>query len=510
MQVQNISLLSFSPIKHRNYQQDYNGHKLPLLQYDTFSKHTSPIGFEGIKTQKDFRDITRNRIIHCFYCDTPMINPKYIEELKESGLFSGPIKDIVAEIAPLKDYLKPASLEVFEKIEKIAKGAPQTHLSRIIKTLHQESIARVRKIQAPILEKIEKEGRNLSPKCKKEFKRVMQLHKNRLYGIPQIEEFSAKDFAYKLDRCTETITNERIKQELIQYASIIDHSSFKNGLALMPSKVLNIIVKDKTNLDYRYPVNATSLQLSIVEDIKRRAIKLGRDDIIDLCKRAEKMLMNVPVSIPFSNKSFGHDLSCAIKEHANPKTYEKIKLLLKKLPTSDSNTNSFITKHKLSDSDSIGYYLLKPSNCTIEHLVVASSKLPITHKIWDWVLACGPCNNKRADGSLAKYLEKFPQKNQQIYFNDIAGVVNDGILDLQDFMVQRNVILNEGHRKLSISKISPDLLRKEFGGDNPQKKFNEYIALSKEGYLDKEDIQELRKMLHKQCGIIVSPHICNN
>ena len=508
MQVRNINLFSFTPIK-RNNQQGYHANSFNAQQ-DTFIKTTPTISFAGITTQKDFRDLTRNRIVHCFYCNTPMINPKYIEELKESGLFSGPIKDIVTEIAPLRKYLKPASLEVFEKIEKIAKVAPQTHLSRIIKTLHQESIARVRQIQAPILDKIEKEGRTLSPKCKKEFKRVMQLHKNRLNGVPQVEEFSAKDFAYKLERCTETITNERIKQELIQYAGIIDHSSFRNGISLMPEKVLNVIFKDKNNLDYRYPINARSMQLNIVEEVKRRGIKLGRDDIIDLCRRSEKMLMNVPVSIPFSNKSFGHDLSCAIKEHANPKTYEKIKLLLKKLPTSDSNTNSFITKHRLSDSDSIGYYLLKPSNCTIEHLVVASSKLPITHKIWDWVLACGPCNNKRADGSLAKYLEKFPQENQQIYFNDIAGVVNDGILDLKDFMVQRNVILQEGHRKLSISIISPELLKKEFGGDNPQRKFNEYIELAQKGYLDKEDIQELRKTLHKQCGILVSPHICYN
>ena len=74
----------------------------------------------------------------------------------------------------------------------------------------------------------------------------MQLHKNRLYGIPQVEEFSSKDFAYKLERCTETITNERIKQELILFSQLIDHPSFRNGINLMPEKVMNAIFKDKS------------------------------------------------------------------------------------------------------------------------------------------------------------------------------------------------------------------------------------------------------------------------
>ena len=64
--------------------------------------------------------------------------------------------------------------------------------------------------------------------------------------------------------------------------------------------------------------------------------------------------------------------------------------------------------------------------------------------------------------------------------------------------------------KSGTTKECAELLKKEFGGDNPQRKFNEYIELAQKGYLDKEDIQELRKTLHKQCGILVSPHICYN
>jgi len=431
-----------------------------------------------------------------------MINPKYIEELKENGIFSGPVKDFVAEIAPYKEYLKPASLEIFEKIEQISKSAPHTNLSRIVQNLNQDSIVRLRKIQNPILEKIEKAGRQLPQKCKNEFRRIIEIHKNRLNGFPQIEEFSDKDFSYKLERCCDTINNKRIKQELMQYAQLIKHPALKENILYLPEKVMKMIFKDKHDLNYMLPINTRSIQLSIVEDIKKRGAKLGREDITGLCKNAEKMLMKTPVSIPFSNKTLGHDLSTAIKEYAAPKTYERIVELLKKLPTSDSNTNSFITKHKLSDSDSIGYYMLKPSNCTIEHLIPESTRRPIVHKIWDWVLACGPCNNKRLDGYLAKYLEKYPYEHQQIYFNDIAGVVNDEILDLSDYLVQRNVILREGHIKLSISKISPDLLEKEFG-KNPQIQFTKYIELADNGLIAKDDLKELKRMLQKQCGIRV-------
>lgn len=496
MQIQNISS---NPVKQtrKNQYNFYVGK--PLISH---FEGTTTVNFSGIKTQKEFRDLARNRVIHCFYCKTPMLNQKYIDELKEQGIFSGSIKDFVKEIAPYKEYLKPASLEIFEKIEKIAKDAPQTTLSRIIQNLHKASLAELRKIQSPILDKIEEESKNLSPKCREEFEKIMQLHRNRLNGIPQLEEFSAKDFGYKLERCCETVTNKRIQQELIQYAGIIDHPAFKEDVLYLPEKVMNIIFKDKKNTNYKLPVNAKSIQLCIIEDIKKRGVKLGRNDIIELCRNAEKMLSNTPVIVPFSNKNLGYDISTSIKEHADYNTYERIKSLLRQLPTSDSNQNSFITKHKLSDNDTIGYYLLKPSNCTIEHLIVESRRIPIVNKIWDWALACGPCNNKRSDGNLAKYLEKFPLEHQQTYFNDIAGVVNEGILDLTDFLVQRNVILNEGHIKLSISKISPELLKKEFG-NNPQQVFNKYIELADKGLIARDDLKELKIMLHKQCGIVV-------
>ncbi len=497
MQIQNISFNPITQIR-KNHPDFYTNKPLSLHLEDS-----TTINFSGIKTQKEFRDITRNRVVHCFYCKTPMLNQKYIEELKDQGVFSGSIKDFVKEIAPYKEYLKPASLEIFEKIEEIAKNAPQTHLSRIIQTLHKESIVKLRKIQNPILNKIEEESTNLSPKCKEEFKRIMQIHRNRLNGIPQIEEFSAKDFSYKLQRCCETITNKRIQQELIQYAGIIDHPSFKENILYLPEKVMGTILKDKSNVNYKLPVNARSIQLSIIEDVKQRGVKLGRNDIIELCRNAEKMLSNIPVIVPFSNKNLGYDISTTIKGYTDYSTYERIKSFLRQLPTSDSNQNSFITKHKLSDNDTIGYYLLKPSNCTIEHLIVESRRIPIVNKIWDWALACGPCNNKRSDGNLAKYLEKFPLEHQQTYFNDIAGVVNDGILDLKDFLIQRNVILNEGHIKLSISKISPELLNKEFGKEKPQSVFNEYIELADKGLIAREDLKELKRMLQKQCGIVV-------
>lgn len=506
MQVRSINI---NPIRqeHKELHKTYK-YQQPVL----YSRNGTDVAFFGIQTQKEFRELTRNRIIHCFYCKTPMINPKYIEELKEQGVFSRPIKEFVQEIAPYKEYLKPHCLEIFNKIETFAKVAPQTHLSQIIQILHNESIKNLREIQRPILEQIEQEGNNLSPKCRKEFKRIMQLHKNRLDGIPQIEEFSAKDFGYKIKRCCETITNQRIQYELIQYANAIDHPAFKEEILQLPQKVLRTIFKDASTLNYSFPINARSIQTYIIESIKQRGIKLERNDIIELCKNAEKMLSNTQVIVPFSNKNLGYDISETIKnftnnniyeQRANNEAYEKIKRLLKKLPTSESNKNSFITKYRRADDDTIGYYLLKPSNCTIEHLIVESRHIPIVNKIWDWVLACGPCNNKRSDGNLAKYLEQYPLEHQQTYFNDIAGVVNDEILDLSDFLIQRNIILNEGHIKLSISKISPELLQKEFGGNNPQLVFDKYIELADEGLIAREDLKELKILLQKKCGIKV-------
>ena len=142
------------------------------------------------------------------------------------------------------------------------------------------------------------------------------------------------------------------------------------------------------------------------------------------------MLMEKPIVMQFSNKAFMIDLLKQLKGLEKTDIYYKLTDIAKKLPDSASNKNSFITKHKLSNSDTIGYSLLRPSVATIEHIKPTHDKG--NNNMGNWALACEADNNKRMHTKQSEFLRKFPPKNPHIYFAEIIEASMDGEIDPSD------------------------------------------------------------------------------
>lgn len=504
MRIQSINLFTQNNLKGitGNNHTDYYRNKGFIAQSDTFVKSKPFPAFNGIKTMREFRNLTKTHEVHCIYCKKPMINIEILEDLRNRGVFSGPIKEFINETAKYKHYLKEPIFQAYQQIERIAKDAPNTHLSRIIRILHQESLQSIRKIQNPIFDKIDGEIKNIHPKYRKEFKTVMELHRMRLNGIPHKEEFNAKDFIYKLGRLTETVSNNRLKKNIATLSEPLKNSSFENLSRILSDNVIKKIFGNSADLNYNMPVSVKSILMCVVEEIKKIGVKLGRDDIINLCKNAEKMLMNKPVVIPFRNKAFSHELDEVLEKGTSQNVHKRIKNYVKKLPTSDSNTNSFITKHKYSDSDTIGYFMFQPSRCTLEHITPQSTRLSFVNKIGNWALACETDNNKRLDKNMEIFLQKFDRENPQVYFNDIINAANERIIDLEDLYQMKESIYREGNKKLNLSKLSNEVLFETFK-NNPQEEFDKFVELANKQLISGHDIYQLQKILRKRFGINV-------
>lgn len=514
----NVSLLQSIP--------KYQGNKAFTLQTDTFQKANSDVTFTGknavlrlgqhllttsskIHTRKEFKELARNRVIHCFYCQKPVFSPGFVNDLNTRGIFDGTIADFVKEIAPYKSYLKPTSYDIFKYIENTSQLAPQTHLAEALQILNTQALQDLTEKQLPIFKKIENEFQQLPDGIREKILNVLKIHKNRLKRIPQYEEFSAKDFSYKIKKASETVTNNLHRETLSNYAETILATTQTKYSNFYDNSLINRTFQHNKNFDYRMPVNIKSIQLYLVEQIKRTGTKLDRNDILVYCKMAEDMLLGKKVQLKFSNKAFYHDIEKVLNGYKNSKIKKKIFKAISKLPTSSSNVNSFIAKHEYSSSATIGYELLKPSITTIEHLEPESTHSPYVNRLGNYAHACGPCNHARADSNMAKYIEGFPQTSPQVYFNDMIGIVNDGFISLEDLLQLKTSIYRQSGRQMNASPISTKILAENFPEASAQEKFDYFIELANEDLISSRDIFWLQQELRKRCGIVVKANNLN-
>ncbi len=507
-----------------NNRSDYSRNKSFIPQNDSFQKsQEAPCGItftanpasllekrihaittsSKIKTKKEFRELTRNRVIHCFYCQKPVFSPDFVDELNIRGVFDGSIENFVKELAPYKPYLKPTSYDIFKYIEETAKRAPQTHLSRALQILNEDAILDLRQKQLPIFKQIENEFQELPSGVRERVLKVLKIHKNRLKGIPQHEEFSPKDFSYKIKKSSETVVKNIHRTPLSNYADTMLATTQTKYRNIYDNNIINKTFQHNDNLDYNLPVNLRGMQLYLVEQIKKIGIKIGRNDILTTCKMAEDILLGKPVKMKFSNKAFCHDLEKVLNGYKNEKIKRKIFKTVAKLPTSSNNLSSFIAKHEFSSSATIGYELLKPSITTLEHMQPESTKGSNVNHLGNFAHACGPCNHKRSSGNMAVYLEKFPKTSPQVYFNDMIGVVNDGFISLEDILRMKETIYMQSGRNMNMSQLSTNVLRENFPPNKAQENFDYFIELANNYLISGRDILWLQQELRKRCGIAV-------
>ncbi len=491
---------------YKNNQYDYSSYRAPvrnfLPQNDTFVKNNRP-SFNGfIHTQSEFRGIIRNHPVHCIYCKKPMINVDILKNFQHEGVFNGPVIRFLQKMTPYKNILKPALLEAFNDIERIALQAPQTHLSRIIKILHNESLIELRSIQRPIFNEIDKYVKQLPEPYNEKAMEVLLRHRNRMEGIAQQEEFNPKDFTYKIRNAAKTIllSNEQ-KSRIIQLCDLLNDKQLKGSKTdAISNAIFNSIFPKKNKFDYSLPCSIKSIQLYIVERIKQISSRQGYNDITNFCRTAEKTLLDKPVIVPFRNKAFIYDLKQVLNDCTNKHIKHKIFETAQKLPTSATNLNSFITKHQCSDSNTIGYNLFKPSIVTIEHITPTAKGG--RNQMGNWALACAFDNNSRQDNAMNKILNKYDKNNTRYYFNEIIDLTNQSLISFEDMLQQSESIYHESGRRLSLKKLSRHILEQNFR-NNSQQNFDKLVELSNKQLISGYDIYELQKLLQKKCGIYV-------
>lgn len=105
----------------------------------------------------------------------------------------------------------------------------------------------------------------------------MRIQNYRLSDRPYINEFSGKEFNYKLMNMCKTIGNERLVNMMLLNSNYLTHPAFKNEEMEIPEKLLfkifNINIKHNRqnfkNLKDKLPQSKEIIMLHIIQNIKQ-------------------------------------------------------------------------------------------------------------------------------------------------------------------------------------------------------------------------------------------------
>lgn len=444
------------------------------LPMDTFNRQAADISFNAnvITSQSKLKKLVRKRTMHCIYCNKVLVDEDSINQLQNRGVFNGPINKFVAQTKQYYKSMHRAHKTVFRIISSYAKRSPHTTLSQVMQDLYPSALKHLRNAQSPIFKRLQKASKQLPPEYKIKFDQFMRIQNYRLRDKPYINEFSGKEFNYKLMNMCKTIGNERLVNMMLLNSNYLTHPAFKNEELEIPEKLLfkifNINIKhnrqNPKQIKDKLPQSKEIIMLHIIQNIKQIGQKLSRNDIIELCNKAQKEIFKIPVKVPFSNKSFRYDLNELLTGLPDETLKRKMLDITKELPTSMENPYSFITKHATASSEKVGHNLLFPSIVTIEHMQTKFDKGKSV--MGNYALSCAFDNNfVRSNRNMRAVLNRYNEDNPQKYFNEIFEVVRSGELLLEDVLMQVKTFEKQSGRKIDTSAIT-DLIEASKNNNN--------------------------------------------
>ena len=459
MRILPVNLFSIQNRRIENKSYDYSPDKLLIRQPPALDSIT----FTGKSAMsiKDFKKL--GRYMTCLYSGEKMLTNEQLTKMKKRGFFQGPISEVVRKLQPYKNkYLEPVEKEVFERIEKAAVETPDIDLPQLFKNWYRTTRQNFRRVQKPKFDAIKTLGAELPQEYIQPFFEFMETVDKKLYDQPIKQEFSLKEFSYKITKIIEKMSDGNLKNRMQKLLDMLHNENMTGKKPLSPSFVKqvfdfnNVKSTGRKSILYeksykQYETNKDAVRIAIIEKMRETADLKGYKKLEKLCAENIGMIEGMPVHVPFSNKAFVYDLDKVLEGMPDEKLKQKMMDIAINLPTSSRNADALILKFRDSDPNIIGDRLFNPSMVSVEHLKPKSEGGANT--IANIALAKKQINSDRQSKPLWQILLNYPPKNQQKYVDNLAKLVNRGKLKYEDALAQINTIEREGRIILDKSKL---------------------------------------------------------
>ena len=367
------------------------------------------------------------------YSGKILLNPKDLEHLISSHVFSGPISKIIEAVEPYRNCLHTVESQVFSIIKSAATKRPQAKLAEIIEDIAPIHYTRLRNIQTPYFKELDALSTEMPEDTRKKYKELMSITESKLKNEPVWQPFSAKEFNYKLKRIAEEIEAGNNIEE-ITVINTMRHLASK-----MPEKtpeeldtIKNLsskVVRNRKLRNQQALVRQRNELLKQIEVLQMNSPLNNNFELSRLLQQTRAKIFNIPTKTSFNRKSFIYELKKITDTLKDTKLARQMIKTATLLPTSHDDLSAFIVKASDYSSSKIGYNLLASAEGSIEHLIPYNKNgLDL---LSNYGLASTYYNSERADKSMAQYLRQHPEayKNSQKQINRLIELYKDGTFE---------------------------------------------------------------------------------
>ena len=357
------------------------------------------------------------------YC----IDPDWFTESLQNGLYNRSIQSIVKVLKPLSDRLHDVEAELFSMIETISKTHPLYRLDDTIQMLAPQAQIKLRNIQRPIFEKLKSLSHKMPPEQKATFDELMETTEKQLENKPIPYKFSKKEFRYKLERIYQDIKRRGINDEIKTMKTLINMSE---RIPYTPSG------RNFSHRKTKFNPNKSISQVNIIRQIDNyfaRSVLKGDKSLNDLLSDTKMQIFNIPMVIPFTRKTFIHELQTITDTLPNKKLAREMMKETSKLPTAQNEVSAFIMKSSRYSPAKIGHDLLYGSVGDIDHLEPWSLGGP--DALENYAFTTHAPNEIRGNRVIPKWLKKNPQtiENSQKSIDRLIELYKEGVFTKEDF-----------------------------------------------------------------------------
>ena len=228
-------------ILKNNHNNDYSYYRTPVIDQFTPS-FQAKINYP-IKTQRDLKKHAIKTRKPCMYCNLPLsYDDSAYEKWKQANLFNSPIKDITKTLKPYKNSLHPTERAVFSFIEIVEKKYPNIKLNDAIQIISQKANKKLLKAQMPIFDELMLTSKELPVDIQYKLFELIQKSRFRMEKKPYIEEFSGKEFHYKIKKLAKTIPNDILAERITKLSELLTIPGLRKD-SLIEEQVIKRIFK---------------------------------------------------------------------------------------------------------------------------------------------------------------------------------------------------------------------------------------------------------------------------
>lgn len=365
------------------------------------------------------------------YTGIVMMDSSSIQGILQKRIFSGAIKNVVKAMAPHEQSLLPVEKDVFSIIKSASKVFPRKRVEDVLHELVPMHQKRLRELQRPIFDKLTELSKEMPEKSRAKFDELMELTKQKLTYEPIIEEFSPKEFQYKIKRINEGIQKRGNPYEISTMKKLIKLSyKFSKRDAESEFEVIarkkNLKQNKKTVVIQNY-TRRQAENLRQMDKILTHSPLAKDRELNDLFITTRARIYKIPTVSAFNRKSFIYELQKITDELKDTKLAHRMVQTAIKLPTSKQDISAFITKCADYSSEKIGYELLEGSLGTVDHLTPVKSGGE--NCLVNYGLASKRANSDRGHKTFARLLLEHPEiySNSQRQVNRLIELYNSGV-----------------------------------------------------------------------------------